>query len=44
MIFLFIIPSFAGLGNYFVPLMIGRRDMAFPQLNALSFWMLPAGG
>ena len=29
-----------GFGNYFVPLMIGARDMAFPKLNALSFWLL----
>src|SRR6202521_5496370 len=45
MIFLFIIPfGVGGLGNYFVPLMIGARDMAFPKINALSFWMvLPAG-
>ena len=34
----------AGLGNYFVPLMIGARDMAFPRLNALSFWLFLAGG
>src|SRR5437660_9364474 len=45
MIFLFIIPfGVGGLGNYFVPLMIGARDMAFAKINALSFWMiLPAG-
>jgi cytochrome c oxidase subunit 1 len=30
-----------GLGNYFVPLMIGTDDMAFPRLNALSFWLVP---
>src|SRR5688500_5928874 len=44
MIFLFIIPVLAGLGNYAVPLMIGAPDMAFPRINALSFWMLPLGG
>jgi cytochrome c oxidase subunit 1 len=44
MIFLFVVPMFAGLANYFVPLMIGARDMAFPRLNALSFWLLLAGG
>jgi len=43
MIFLFIIPVFVGFGNYFVPLMIGAKDMAYPRLNALSFWLqLPA--
>jgi cytochrome c oxidase subunit I len=44
MIFLFVVPMFAGLANYFVPLMIGARDMAFPRLNALSFWLFLAGG
>ncbi|HKF14525.1 MAG TPA: cytochrome c oxidase subunit I [Gaiellaceae bacterium] len=44
MIFLFIIPAFAGLANYVLPLMIGAPDMAFPRLNALSFWMLPVAG
>ncbi|MDQ3586832.1 MAG: cytochrome c oxidase subunit I [Actinomycetota bacterium] len=44
MIFLFIVPVLAGFGNYFVPLMIGARDMAFPRLNALSFWLLVGGG
>ena len=44
MIFLFIIPVFAGIANYVLPLMIGAPDMAFPRLNALSFWMLPVAG
>jgi cytochrome c oxidase subunit 1 len=44
MIFLVIFPILAGLGNYFVPLQIGALDMAFPRINALSFWLLPVGG
>ena len=44
MIFLFIMPVFAGFANYFIPLMIGARDMAFPRLNAFGFWMLLFGG
>jgi cytochrome c oxidase subunit I len=44
MVFLFVVPVLAGFGNYFVPLMIGARDMAFPRLNALSFWLLLLGG
>ncbi len=44
MIFLFVVPMMAGLANYFVPLMIGARDMAFPRLNALSYWLFLAGG
>jgi len=44
LIFLFIIPVFAGLGNFVIPIMLGAPDMAFPRLNALSFWMLPVAG
>ena len=44
LIFLFVIPVFAGLANFVLPLMIGAPDMAFPRLNALSFWMLPLAG
>ncbi len=44
MIFLFVIPAFAGLGNYVIPIMLGAPDMAFPRLNALSYWLLPIAG
>jgi cytochrome c oxidase subunit I len=44
MVFLFVIPVMAGFANYVVPLMIGARDMAFPRINAWSYWMLLFGG
>jgi cytochrome c oxidase subunit I len=44
MIFLFVIPMMSGFANYFVPLQIGARDMAFPRLNALSYWLFLFGG
>lgn len=44
MIFLWIIPMFAGFGNYIVPLQLGAKDMAFPWLNAFAFWLIPPAG
>src|ERR671928_755063 len=44
MIFLVIVPVWAGFANYFIPLMIGARDVAFPRLNAWSYWMYLFGG
>ncbi|HTS17622.1 MAG TPA: cytochrome c oxidase subunit I [Verrucomicrobiae bacterium] len=44
MIFLVAMPALFGLANYFVPLQIGARDMAFPRLNAFGFWLVPFGG
>jgi cytochrome c oxidase subunit 1 len=44
MIFLFIIPAIpSGLGNFFIPLLIGARDVAFPRLNLASYWIFVAG-
>ena len=44
MVFLFVMPMAAGFANYFVPLQIGARDVAFPRINAFGFWCLLAGG
>jgi cytochrome c oxidase subunit I len=44
MVFLVGMTLIFGFGNYFVPLMIGARDMAFPRLNAFSFWLTAFGG
>ncbi|MGE5664680.1 MAG: cbb3-type cytochrome c oxidase subunit I, partial [Deltaproteobacteria bacterium] len=44
MIFLFVIPAIpSGLGNFFIPLQIGARDVAFPRLNLSSYWIFVAG-
>src|ERR1700752_3198364 len=44
MIFFVVMPVLFGFANYLIPLMIGARDMAFPRLNAFSFWMMAFGG
>src|SRR5213595_176168 len=44
MIFLVLVPILAGFANFLVPLMIGARDVAFPRLNALSYWLYLLGG
>ena len=44
MLFFVVLPVFSGLMNYFIPLLIGSREVAFPRLNAFTFWLIPAGG
>jgi cytochrome c oxidase subunit 1 len=44
MVFLVLVPVWAGFANFLLPLMLGARDMAFPRLNALSYWLFLFGG
>jgi len=44
MVFLFVVPVWTGFANFIIPLQLGARDMAFPRLNALSYWLLLSGG
>src|SRR5919201_1840596 len=44
MVFLFVVPVWTGFANFIIPLQLGAREMAFPRLNALSYWLLLAGG
>lgn len=44
MVFLFVMPMAAAFANYFIPLQIGARDVAFPRMNAFGFWALLSGG
>jgi len=44
MVFLVVVPILAGFANFLVPLMIGARDVAFPRLNAFSYWLFLLGG
>src|SRR5438445_9746445 len=44
MLFLFALPFATGIRNYLVPIMVRYKDMAYPKLNAVAFWMVPVGG
>src|SRR4026208_179534 len=44
MVFLFVVPVWTGFANFIIPLQLGARDMAFPRLNALSYWLLLSRG
>jgi cytochrome c oxidase subunit 1 len=44
MLLLWVIPFGAGVGNYLVPIMVRYKDMAWPKLNAVAYWMIPVAG
>jgi cytochrome c oxidase subunit 1 len=44
MLLLWVIPFGAGVGNYLIPVMVRYKDMAWPKLNAVAFWMIPVAG
>jgi cytochrome c oxidase subunit 1 len=43
MLFLWLIPFASGIGNYLIPILVRYKDMAWPKLNAVAFWMIPVG-
>ena len=44
MLLLWVIPFGAGVGNYLIPIMVRYKDMAWPKLNAVAYWMIPVAG
>ena len=44
MLLLWVIPFGAGIGNYLIPIMVRYKDMAWPKLNAVAYWMIPVAG
>jgi cytochrome c oxidase subunit I len=44
MLLLWVIPFGAGIGNYLIPILVRYKDMAWPKLNAVAFWMIPVAG
>jgi len=43
LLFLWLLPFAAGIGNYLIPIMVKYKDMAYPKLNAVAYWMIPPG-
>lgn len=43
LLFLWLLPFAAGVGNYLIPIMVKYKDMAYPRLNAVAYWMIPPG-